>query len=265
VVIAINPPGEYVDVLDAAARLASRLKGQLEALLFEDTGLLEVARLPFTRAFDSAGRERALDDRALQRAWEAEKRRVDEAMRHSAASFNVRASLRTVQGRFLSEVPSMADTGDVTVLVYSRSLARGLTSSERGWMRARPGARGRPAHTARRPRPVWVYFDESAAAVRALDLAAQLAHDYRCGLLVLHPADQGADAARGRIQQRVGALASSLTCVPVSGALDQVLVSLHRPEGGALLLAPRDALEAESVPKVLDALAGRSCPLVLVA
>lgn len=265
VVIAVNPPGEYARAIDAAARLALRLEARLEAVMVEDSGLLELARMPLTRVIDRAGRDRSLDDRTLQRAWRVERRRLDEALRRCASGLKVHASLRVVQGRFVSEALSVAAEVDVTLLAQSSSLTGALTSSERSWLRTWPGARRGP-DTARRARPVWVLYDGSPASGRALAFGAQLASEYRSDLLVLHSLDDaGERAIREQVRALVGGGAPGLTLVRVAGSAAQVLTALRRPEGCALVLAPRDALDAPSVPGVLEALALRAYPLVLVA
>ena len=261
VVIAIDPPGDYAEILEAATRLAARLEAQLEALLVEDPRLLDVARLPFTRRFDRAGRESELDDRVVFQAWERERNRLGRAIDACAARLNVRSRVRVVQGGFLSEALSISKRVDVTVLAHSRALGRGLTASERSWLRAVPGAR----HPTRRARPVWVYADDSPAADRALRLGVDMACDDGTSLVVLHPPSLRREALKEQVDQARAGRRLPLVDLPVSSSADRALIQLHRPEGAGCVLVPRECLSTQHLPEVMEALAAKPCPLILVS
>jgi len=266
VAIAVNPPGEYGRSLDAATRLAVSLEAQLEVVMVEDPRLLEVARLPLTRVIDSAGRNTDLDDRTLRRAWQVERRRLDEALRRHTSGLNIHASVRTTKGRFVVEVVSVAARVDVTLVSQSRSLGGEFSAMPDGGRRAPSSARVTHPEGGRSRRPVWVILDDSAASWRAVRLAAKLAAGYRSGLLVLQTrAVTNQDDARERVQALMTHPDPPAILLSVPGSVTQAVRELRRPEGCAVLLAPRESLDAYGISVVLDMLAAASVPLILVA
>ena len=265
VVIAIEPPGEYTEALELAARMAARLEAQLEALMVEDTGLLDAAHLPFTQAFDRSGRASHFDDNAVRRAWHTERLRLGRAIRRCTLASKVQVNLRTIQGRFLSAALAQAEQFDVVLLAHSRSLTQSLSSTERNWLRTKMTTRSTSPALTRRARPVWVFFDGTDASLRALELGQQLASDYGCELVVFHPED---DQVRAKLNQLTGAhteLAARLTCIAVTSSASEVLGTMKRAEGCSLVLTPRSSLDEQNISPVLDALARQDCRLVLVA
>lgn len=116
IIVGIEPEQRQRAVLEAAARLASRMEAELVALFVENTDLIHFASLPFAREFGLAtATRREIDVAAMERSLRAlagESRRMVETI---AGQVPVRWSFRVARG--CGAVELLADAGDADLVV----------------------------------------------------------------------------------------------------------------------------------------------------
>jgi len=185
ILVALDASGASLAALDAAAQLAATLEAEIEALFVEDVDLLHLAGLPFAReagvAFAPARRMASAD---MERALRAQAARAQRALEQAAARVSVRCTFRVERGPVAATLLAAAAAADlVAVGLSARPAARGGRT-------ARVLAAEAPRHTLVLPHgetlraPVIVIYDGTAAATRALTLAATLAQAEQWPLIV---------------------------------------------------------------------------------
>lgn len=186
--------------LEEAARLARRLRAELNAVFVEDVNLLHLAQSPFARHFNLLSRAVEVVDTARMearlQAQAIERRRAVEAVARRAG---VRWSFRIVRGRVAEAVIAAAADQDLLLVGWATRQTEPDYMTRISLRRARgqqPSTVRAIAIGAQRPvlllregqilgRPVAVVFDGSAGAQRALGTAAMLAGLGREKLVVL--------------------------------------------------------------------------------
>lgn len=251
VLVALDPNRESMAALSSALLLADCRRVELVALLIEDEALLQLAALPFIREVRrDSGTLDPLDRERLAATLRRSLDKLQRSLLDSARARNLRVSVQTLRGRFPTVALDMLDT-DVLVFGMSRhsgvSLAAGITR-----LRLPP-----------RPQPIWVLYDDSPAARRALALAEELARPETMNPMVLLHAATG-DTAR-RMQDRLvrNTDGSSGQYLPVTDAELPTRLDAIRRQGCRLLVLPRSSTLLQH-PDTLTILDGVGCPVVLV-
>jgi len=249
--VAIDTSLQGLAALETAATLAARLQASLEALFVEDSNLFHLAELPFARELIStSGEERTVDATQMTQALQEHAHRVRRALTAATRDLEIASSLKIVRGQYMD-------------------IALGVTHADVVFM---CGARGRPLTTSRRrvqrlapQRPVYVLYDASPAAKRALALADEAARYLETHLIVLLPVIKGkrpATLQRQAERSLNGQTVARYVTVP-SGDADSLNQELHAT-GCALVVVPREhsTLASRGHSGLLDTI---DCPLVLVA
>ncbi len=167
VTVAISTGLRNLDVLDLAAALAAADQAELEALFVEDARLFHLAGLPFARELDTcSGAEQPLQEARVSADLRNRLSTVERALARAVAPHRLHTSVRIRRGDYLAEALSVTERVGVLILVREQS----------------PGA------TRRRPQgasELFVLFDGSEAAARAVELGRRLASQRGARLRVL--------------------------------------------------------------------------------
>lgn len=241
VLFALDPARQSLVGLESIIDLAARLHAELVAVLIEDINLLRLAELPFAREIDRASAQaRALDRAGLAERWRVHASRLQRTLHASARARNVLLSVKVVRGHFLAEALAAAVAQDVLIL----STGDGVSQ--------RHGAA---------PKPVWVWYDASAAAERALRTASVLSAGRELALLL--PAEPGRIVELRREAAQIVGLDQAIGyCEAITGmALSEWLPRL-RDRGCSLLVLHRTGLPVDPLSQA--ALERFECPIVLV-
>jgi len=235
--------------LEQAVRLARHMDAQLEGIFIEDIDLLQLAELPFLREVRTASRSvEAMNPVRMEQELRVLARRAERLLGEQAARHNVTWSFRIWRGSIDSDLLAVAL--EVDVLALSR-LGAAI-------------ARGYAARSARNA--ISVLFDDSEAAIRALDTAASLCAEQQTGLNILLPAAGEAEAGQLRLRalEQLGEIAGEVNFITMPDAsLASLLEGIAGTDSAALILA-RDhpLLQTPSLRKCLNAL---DCPLLVVS
>ena len=249
VLVAVNPAARDLGALELAAELASRTQAHLLALFVEDENLFKLAELPFARELDRAsGYLRPLESGAVARAMQADAERVREVLVSTSRSRRISWELKVVRGHYVACAIHEAGQHDPVFLSDA-----GLVVVD---------GRRRPSAGHAGARPVWVLFDGSPAAGRAVDMACEVCRERQLRLIAVLP-EGSADTLRRQVADRVGT-GLDLEFRQLPGG-DRPAVSMAAArEACGLLLVPRGA-DMASEQETERFLKGLRCPLVLVA
>jgi hypothetical protein len=265
ILVALSAARRCAELLETAAALATSSDADLEVMLVEDANLARLADLPVTREIDRvSGVTRELDSARVKRALEGEARRLRHALARICRTSSIRSTVRVVRGQILSEALAASQRVDVTFVhdakrtLPGESGAGGLLQREN---RLEPHARRRAYP---RRKPVWTLYAGDSADMRALQIAARLAHLLACGLVVLIPhrtADE-AETYEREVRSAVDNLDLRFVQVPENRSL--LRERLLTPGASSLLVLAKHvaALEEDGMPSYLES---STVPLVLVA
>ncbi|CAL1241490.1 hypothetical protein [Candidatus Methylocalor cossyra] len=245
VVVALDVLRRDGDVLELAAALAARRQLQLLALFVEDLDLWNLAGLPFAKEIGRlSGTERPLDSPRLQRAVRARAEHIRQVLSGFNQRLRIEVEFKSVRGPFIPTV--LGQLEQVDILFLSRKAAGRRLASLLG---------ATPVQTP----PVWVLYDGSPAAGRALALAAELAGPDPTGLCVALAADS--EAAGAQLRTRALELCGTNPpprLFPVPAADISLLLRRLRQIGCRVLVAAREhraalqpIVEAAEYPVVL--------------
>lgn len=230
--------------LERAARLAARRRAALLGLLVEDSELLRIAELPFTREVGAySARERPLEPAGLRNRLAGHLDTVRRQLRRIARTQALEWSLEVTGSRLRSAMPGTIHPDDLLIL-------------------QRPGARGGRAgqevaevaelapcavlilDAARQATegPVTVLASPGPPGRRAADMAAVLAADTGTAHLtvLVPPADTGVDRDTALAVARDHDLDAKAYPLPAMDAESLARAADARP--GGLLVVARDAL-----------------------
>lgn len=256
VVVAINAGRRCGDTLEMAAAFATATGASLEVVLVEDADLLRLADLPVAREVDwLSGTTREIDSGTILRAMQCEARQLRAELARIGRAKAVRSSLRVVRGRVFGE--ALAASASVEVTFVHGAQHRLSEAGLRGGMPLRSAA------ARRLRRPVLGLFKGGEESVRALRVAAQLAHAVDTGLTVLLPSARGEEAERYKREARETVGHIEVAFVEGAEGRSLMLGRMLTPGSGSLLvLAKRSPeLDDEATRRFLEELA---IPLVLV-
>jgi len=241
ILVALDASPQSHAALDAAVRLAAALGAEVEGLFVEDETLLRASQLPFAeevRAYTAPPRR--LNDDRMQRQLRHRAEHAEHALRKAAERGDVPYTFHTEQGDVTRELLRAAAETDLLVL--------GKTSTESS--RRRLGSTCRtlladassPVLVLRRTmpaqKPLLLYYDGSAPAEAALDLAARLARQDGVGLHVLLPAHDEAetDHLGEQVRARHDDPDVPVRLHPLTRAEGRRLSAFARKDGGLVLL-----------------------------
>ncbi|BBA32977.1 uncharacterized protein sS8_1012 [Methylocaldum marinum] len=174
VVVALNLLRHDIGILELAAHLAARKQAQLIAVYVEETNLIHLAELPFAMEIDRiCAAERKVELSRLMRALRSSTEQIQEALYRLNERLRIDVSFRTVRGHFVSSVMSEIEQVDVVFLPKRTEAQRSIGSKKAAMY------------------PIWVVFDGSEGAERALQMAAELVELESSQLYVALPTETG--------------------------------------------------------------------------
>jgi hypothetical protein len=267
ILVALDATRASWSVLESAALLAEALEYELVGLFVEDSDLVALANLPFSREVRRTGVIQNLDPEVLKKEVDAHAAAARYAIREIAVRHNVRWSFRSVRGDVDAEFTAAAAEVDI-VCVSRRRPGR--------YRRAPVGSPARVALDRNAPvlvagqlsdridKPVAVIVDQSDDALDAARLAGRIAAKARTGLVVLEflPLEADIAAVRARIERALPAGEKAryvlLSREDPCGLLD----GLRRNDYSLVVYGVRESLPT---PAWLDYVADAGeCPLLLV-
>ncbi len=169
ILVAVDSGDIGLGTLRVAVKLAARYDSELLTLFIEDMNLFHLAELPFAQEVDrSSAALRQITSDQIARTMRAQADMVHRALMELTGELRVRSVMRIVRGYYLSEALSAAGRFDVLFL-------RGAAPSSK-------------AQTANQP--LWVIYDGSKAASRALKLAIEINSENQELIVLLTPSDK---------------------------------------------------------------------------
>ncbi len=255
ITVAIDATRRSADTLIAAADIAARISGELTALFVEDVNLCSLAELPFAVELDrTSGVTRRLDPNVVARALEVDVERVRRLLQVESERRQITTSLKVVRGHYVAAAIEATNETDVVVLGTMSGLGLSIP-------RLTPKG-GRPRTQARRAKPVWMLYDGSAAAARALTLARDFTKERDAELVVVIPDDDRYDDSLRKAKKKLEGTPARYQRVRNWDAVE--LFKNIVTEGCMLCVLPRttSALIEQLPAAWLDRLA---CPVVVVS
>ncbi len=248
IMVAIDSCATCLTAFERAAALAEHQQAELVGLFIEDLDLVNFAALPFASEIDrGSGSVRRLDSLRMTRALRAQAEQARRELQRIARQRQLHTRLEVVRGRYAAEALSAATGMDIAFLI------RGNT----------PRARARRRSAAP---PVWVFYDGSAGATRALALARELAAPGEADMVVVLP-QATPDTLRPLRERAISTLAEysrharfeRLASADLSALSDAIA---H--DGGSLLLIDRGNahLAERGGQRFIESV---DCPVVLVS
>jgi nucleotide-binding universal stress UspA family protein len=255
IVVALDASPQSVAALKAAAELAALMEAELEGLFVEDINLLHVCGFPFCLEVGSyTAQLRRMDNRGMERQLRALAATIQQVMERVAAQTPVRWSFHVRRGPVVQELLAAAQSAALMSVGRAGRVRRsGIGSTAQSLVRQ-----------AQRPLlildeggglqyPLTVLYTGSAAAQRALELAARLSRGEPARLrVVVWDAGEGSpdaaqleQAARRLVENDTERTAPRIDFITVTHPAD-LPATLRRLDSGTLVL-PREqsALVAE--------------------
>jgi nucleotide-binding universal stress UspA family protein len=233
ILVALDASGASVAAIRTAVDLAARFRAELIGLFVEDVNLLRSAELPFVRevgAFSLDARRLNLID--LERQLRAQAERLRRTLETSARLQGIPWEFRVTRGPVALEIITAGAEADLMILGKagrSLGLRRRMGSTVRAVVLQHPGmtfimTTGLPA-----AEPVIAVYDASAAAARALAVAAALVaeQDRRLTLILAGDSREEVRALREQALDRLS---------PAHIAVDVHVIRRPTPAGLAWLV-----------------------------
>ena len=188
ILVALDGSPSSISALEKGVELAARLNAELVGLFVEDINLLRATQLPFAQEislFHSGLRRlEALD---LERQLRAQADRVRRIMERMSSAKKVPTIFRTARGSVTEEILNAGKDADLLVLGKT---GRSLPGFGRAGSIVRSVVVRRPGMTlvwhthGVEIKPVFVIYDGSEGAVKALEVAVSLNEVLASGLIV---------------------------------------------------------------------------------
>jgi nucleotide-binding universal stress UspA family protein len=263
VLVTLDPYGQGIDALRAAAGIAADLEAELLGLLVEDIDLVRLAELPFAREINVFSDEmEPFGGERMKRDMQLQADRLRRMLAAAAGQRRVPWQFRVIRGRVIDELMGLFSEFDLLILgQVKRPLVRRLKLTVRD--RRRPGA---PVAAGKRlVGPIMVLYRDTPAARRSLMAARHLARETERPLMVVLPLKPAAvvrDLERQvmawlREQQQQARFAY------LGNESIAAVAHLVRREHGSGLVLGRDVLTLDG-PGLSCLLEQLECPLVLV-
>ncbi|MBN2232051.1 MAG: universal stress protein [Deltaproteobacteria bacterium] len=263
VLVTLDPYGQGVDALRAAAGIAADLEAELLGLLVEDIDLVRLAELPFAREIDIFTDDtEPLGGTRMKHDMQLQADRLRRMLATAAGQRRVPWQFRVTRGRVIDELMGRFQEFDLLILgQVRRPLVRRLKLAVRDRRQSRV-----PAPAGHRPvQPVMVLYHDSPASRRALATARRLARETQRPLMVVLPLNPAA-VVRELERQVMAWLREQRQQARFAYLGDESIAAvaqLTRREHGGGLVVGRDvfALDGPGLSSLLEQL---ECPLVLV-
>jgi len=253
--------------LEAAALLAEAMEYELVGLFVEDSDLMTLASLPFSREVRRSGVIQNLDPAELQKEMEAHAAAARHAMRQVAVRHRLRWSFRSVRGDVGTAFTAAAAEVDI-LCIGRRSPDRyrrtPLGSPIRMALERRSPVLVAGQLTDRIDKPVAVIVDRSAPTMESVSLAGRIAAKAKTGLVLLEilPLDTDVAAARQQIESLLPADVKTRAVLIGRDDPCGLLDSLRRNDYSLVVYGVRPE---QPTPAWLDYVADAGeCPLLLV-
>ena len=265
IVVALDASQSSLAALETAAELAAALRAELRGLFVEDENLVRLAGHPLAREFDRiSARPRTLQQQELRRHLARQAQQVERALSEQAEIRKVVWSFRTVRGHVTREVRAAASQADLLVVgSRGRSPGSAVGSTARALLRELPTlllvtpARGRGLG------PVFVIYDGSEIAERALRLASDIATSRSLPIRVLIVPDGEVSGLRDRAVSVLGERAGQAAYDKLDPHHLRGAPALLRARGCGLLVTSRGAIQALG-DQAAEWIASLHCPLLVV-
>ena len=180
ILVALDTSRQSRCTLEIAASLATRRKAELLALFIEDVNLVHLAGLPFAREVDRISTvERQFDAPVMSRGLRTQLHLIRRLLAQVTQDTSLHASVKIVRGHYVTEAISAATEMDILFLGRDRDTEPPDAPGQRA--AAKPYSGIQPPLS----RPVWVLFDGTPAAARALAIANDLAAAEQKQLLIV--------------------------------------------------------------------------------
>ncbi len=272
ILVALDDSTESRIALEAAARIARRLRAELMGVFIEDIGILELAEHPVVRHLSLTTRAPVRPERrAMERGIRAQAEAARRDLAHAAESRQVEWSFRIARGRVDVELLAAAPEADLVVLGKTSlsgvgkgrlgRTARALAASNQGAILFSEHRRSASAHEG----PVMVVYDGTGPARRALIIAARITNRDGGTLAVLVPGEsaeeaetlqrEAADSLRGERIAVEFDLCSGRGC-------DSLLRAVARRPGSLLVIGEESVLLGDE--PVTELIARSESPVLLV-
>ncbi|WP_142848861.1 universal stress protein [Telmatospirillum sp. J64-1] len=255
IVVAVDASPLSLMALEASAALAQRSHAELTALFIEDVNLLRLASYPEAYSYSlTTAQRRSLEADVVAQAMKLQQAAARRALDDAARRFGLTARFEARRGLIAPEMIQASAACDLLVAGWSGR--PGLPLGRRARLgtvaRALLGKAAAPVfllrHSLRSHDPVLVAYDGSAAARRALDLAAALAAQSDGDLEILIPAADPASADELEHQARAILAALGLPATSQRFTATDLAAPCRRYDH-SLLVAPLDLLPpAEDLP-----------------
>jgi nucleotide-binding universal stress UspA family protein len=242
--------------LETAANLAEVLKAELIGVFVEDINLLRLAQLPFAQEVRYlAARPQRLDAAMMAQQLRSQADRARQQLAKTADSHQIPWSFRVLQGTVTAELLAAALKADLLVLGRAsrrRAQTAQLGSTARMIMASAPNSVLLVSLSIDLVQPILVIYDGSAAAERALEIAASLAPPHgRLRVLIWAEDDVAAQEYKTRVVAQLHEYKLNLSFRRLHQEESAALVDISRRSGiGLLILAgaelrlPPTALQA---------------------
>jgi|GEM_PF-776745 len=181
ILVALDTSRQCRCTLEIAASLATRRKAELLALFIEDVNLVHLAGLPFAREVDRISAvERQFDAPVMSRGLRTQLHLIRQLLAQVTQDTSLNTSLKILRGHYVAEAISAATEMDILFLGRGRDTEPSDAPGQRAAAKERYSGIQPPLS-----RPVWVLFDGTPAAARALVIANDLAAAEHKQLLIV--------------------------------------------------------------------------------
>lgn len=241
ILVALDASPHSRAALDAAVRLATGFDAEIEGLFIEDETLLRAAQLPFCKEVRAhTAPPKQLNDRRIQRQLRHQAEYAEHTLQQVAEEAEVPYNFQTVQGDVTRELLQAAAQVDLVVLgkTSTASSRRRLGSTSQTLL----SEASSPVLVLRQvvpaQEPIVLYYDGSAPAKSALQLAVQLSrHAEGTPLKILLPDHEDeADRLRDEIRTQYGDTSVPFYVHRLTRAECHRLSAFARQKGGLVIL-----------------------------
>ncbi|CAN5513592.1 hypothetical protein BH10CHL1_BH10CHL1_29670 [soil metagenome] len=193
IVVALDASSSSRALLEAAAELAARFHTELVGLFVEDAQLVDLAGSPFFREISRfSASAHQLSSAQLERQLRGQASQMQRVLTEITGRRQVPSTLRIVRGQVVNELLRAAAETDLIILgrvgqsfVRQQSAPKRLGSTTRVFLTQAPCLTLVWQQETRLGLPMVVVYDNSAAAQRALSLAARLVQEREGRLTVI--------------------------------------------------------------------------------
>jgi nucleotide-binding universal stress UspA family protein len=208
ILVALDTSRAGRSALESAALLAKAMHSELVGLFVEDSDLMALADLPFSRVVRHSGVIQDLDRDALRKEVEAHAAAARSLIRSVAVEHHLRWSFRSVRGNHRTEISAAAAQVDIVCVSGGRRGRYHRSPMENPVRLVRE--RNAPVLVAgqmagRIDKPIAVIVDNADFSAESIRLAGKIAAQAQTELVVLEflPIDSDVAAIRGGLRETI--------------------------------------------------------------